>query len=50
LMVTQTGRIELLRPAQPAPNRFGMILVLDRRLANLQLARFKLLQAEKNLV
>lgn len=50
LMVTQAGRIELLRAAQPAPNRFGMILVLDRRLANLPLVRFKLMQAEKNLV
>jgi len=50
LMVTQTGRIELLRAAQTAPNRFGMILVLDRRLANLPLVRFKLMQAEKHLV
>jgi hypothetical protein len=50
LMVTQTGRIELLRAAQMAPNRFGMILVLDRRLANLPLVRFKLMQAEKHLV
>jgi hypothetical protein len=49
-MVTQTGRIELLRAAQTAPNRFGMILVLDRRLANLPLVRFKLMQAEKHLV
>jgi hypothetical protein len=50
LMVTMTGRIDLLRAAAPAPSRLGMVLVLDRRLANLPLVRFKLMQAEKNLV
>jgi hypothetical protein len=49
LMVTQGGRIELLRAVQPGPSRFGMVLVMDRRLANLALIRFKLMQAEKHL-
>jgi hypothetical protein len=50
LMVTQGSRIELLRAVQPAPSRFGMVLVMDRRLANLALIRFKLMQAEKHLL
>jgi hypothetical protein len=49
LMMTQGGRIELLRAVQPGPSNFGMLLVLDRRLANLPLIRFKLTQAEKHL-
>jgi len=49
LMVTQGGRIELLRAVQPGPSNFGMVLLMDRRLANLSLIRFKLMQAEKHL-
>lgn len=49
LMLTTTGRIDLLRSAPSAPGRLGMVLVLDRRLTNLQLARFKLMQAEKHI-
>jgi hypothetical protein len=50
LMVTQGSRIELLRAGLPAPSRFGLVLMLDRRLANVPLIRFKVLQAEKHLV
>jgi hypothetical protein len=50
LMVTQGSRIELLRAGAPAPGRFGLVLMLDRRLANVPLIRFKVLQAEKHLV
>jgi hypothetical protein len=50
LMVTQGARIELLRAVQSGHGRFGMVLVMDRRLANLPLIRFKLTQAEKHLV
>jgi hypothetical protein len=49
LMVTMTGRIDLLHTAPSAPGRLGMFLVLDRRLVNLPLVRFKLMQAQKNL-
>ena len=49
LMVTQGARIELLRAVQSGHGRFGMVLVMDRRLANLSLIRFKLTQAEKHL-
>ena len=48
-MVTQGTRIELLRAVQSGHGRFGMVLVMDRRLANLPLIRFKLTQAEKHL-
>ena len=47
LMVTQGTRIELLRAGLPAPTRFGLVLMLDRRLANV-LIRFRNLQAEKH--
>jgi hypothetical protein len=50
LMVTQGTRIELLRAGAPSPGRFGLVLMLDRRLANVPLIRFKVLQAEKHLV
>jgi hypothetical protein len=50
LMVTQGARIELLRAGLPAPSRFGLVLMLDRRLANVPLIRFKTLQAEKHLL
>ena len=50
LMVTQGARIELLRAGLPAPSRFGLVLMLDRRLANVPLIRFKVLQAEKHLM
>ena len=49
LMVTHGGRIELLRAAPGGSGRYGSVLVLDRRLANLPLIRFKLTQAEKHL-
>ncbi len=49
LMVTQGSRIELLRAGLPPPSRFGLVLILDRRLANVPLIRFKVLQAEKHL-
>ena len=49
-MVTQGARIELLRAGLPAPCRFGLVLMLDRRLANVPLIRFKTLQAEKHLL
>ena len=50
LMVTQGTRIEVLRAGLPAPTRFGLVLILDRRLANVPLIRFKVLQAEKHLI
>jgi hypothetical protein len=50
LMITQGARIELLRAGLPPPTRFGIVLILDRRLANVPLIRFKVLQAEKHLV
>ncbi len=50
LMVTQGSRIELLRAGLPPPSRFGLVLILDRRLANVPLIRFKVLQAEKHLM
>src|SRR5512138_1530518 len=50
LMVTQGSRIEVLRAGLPAPCRFGLVLMLDRRLANVPLIRFKTLQAEKHLL
>jgi hypothetical protein len=50
LMVTQGSRIELLRAGLPPPSRFGLVLILDRRLANVPLIRFKVLQAEKHLI
>ncbi len=50
LMVTQGARVEMLRAVQAGNGRFGMVLVMDRRLANLPLIRFKLTQAEKHLV
>jgi hypothetical protein len=50
LMVTHSTRIELLRCGLPPPARFGLALVLDRRLANVPLIRFKVLQAEKHLM
>jgi len=43
-------RRELLRAGLPAPSRFGLVLMLDRRLANVPLIRFKTLQAEKHLL
>jgi hypothetical protein len=49
-MVTQGTRIEVLRAGLPAPSRFGLVLILDRRLANVPLIRFKVLQAEKHLI
>lgn len=49
LMVTHAGRIELLRSPPGGSGRYGTVLVLDRRLANLPLIRFKLTQAEKHL-
>lgn len=49
LMVTQGSRIEVLRAVQAGSSRYGMVLILDRRLANLPLIRFKLTQAEKHL-
>ena len=49
LMVTQGTRIEMLRAGLPPPTRFGLVLILDRRLANVPLIRFKVLQAEKHL-
>ena len=50
LMVTQGTRIEMLRAGLPPPTRFGLVLILDRRLANVPLIRFKVLQAEKHLL
>jgi hypothetical protein len=50
LMVTQGTRIEVLRAGLPTPTRFGLVLILDRRLANVPLIRFKVLQAEKHLM
>jgi len=50
LMVVQGPRIEMLRAGLPPPTRFGLVLMLDRRLANVPLIRFKTLQAEKHLV
>jgi hypothetical protein len=50
LMVTQGSRIEVLRAGLPPPCRFGLVLMLDRRLANVPLIRFKTLQAEKHLL
>ena len=49
MLITQGGRIEMLRAAGPAPQRLGLMLMLDRRLANVPLVRFKALQAEKQL-
>ncbi|MFO1220794.1 MAG: hypothetical protein U1E89_20695 [Burkholderiaceae bacterium] len=49
VMITHGGRIELLRSPPGGSGRFGTVLVLDRRLANLPLIRFKLAQAEKHL-
>lgn len=49
VMVTHGGRIELLRSPPGGSGRYGTVLVLDRRLANLPLIRFKLTQAEKHL-
>jgi len=50
LMVTQGSRIEVLRASLPPPCRFGLVMMLDRRLANVPLIRFKTLQAEKHLL
>ena len=41
---------QMLRAGLPAPSRFGLVLMLDRRLANVPLIRFKVLQAEKHLM
>jgi hypothetical protein len=46
LLVTEPGRIQLLRAAGPK-GRLGLVLLLDRAHANLALVRFKLVEAER---